>query len=610
MKLLSFFFLFSVIVSAQTLTFGVFTYRSADKIMAEYQPIANHIAKELNVSVIIKPLSQEELEKEVNADKIDIIATNPTHYISLQKQGKTTGAIATLIKRYNNVLTPYLGGVIIARANDYGVHSVLNLKKKTIAIPGKKFLGGYQTQAYELLKFGVDVEKDTQTIIYNDHATVVQAVLAGKADIGFIRSGILEEMTLEGRLNPDNIFVINEQKFSHFPMKISTTLYPEWSIVAAKNVETDTVSKIAVALYKYHNSSIGNDIISGFTIPCDYGDIDSLARMLRIPPYDHIPPFTLEDIWSKYGISIVTFTSASTLFFIILGFLYRRAKFEQQYAESILNATPTPIIVTDGKELISANTTFLNFVEYATLKEFKSQHNCICNFFEDGDTNEYLHAYMNDKTWVEYIIANPNLNHKVKITIHGITSLFKVNVSVVKNKDIFRSIAVFDDISQLMNLSTTDALTGITNRAHFNLLFEHSLYVAEREKMPLSLIFLDIDHFKSINDIYGHLVGDDVLRHLSNFIKNNLRRSDIFARWGGEEFIIILPNTPLSAASTISQMLCEKIENEEFAVVQHLTCSFGVTELAEDDDGGKILHRLDELLYSAKKNGRNRVEAQ
>lgn len=607
MKLLSFFFLLCTIVSAQTLTFGVFTYRAPEKIMQEYQPIADHISCELNVSVIIKPLSQEELEKEVSEGKIDIVATNPTHYLSLQKQGKTTGAIATLVKRYNEVITPYLGGVIITRA-DSGIQSIAMLKGKKIAIPGKRFLGGFQTQDYELRKSGLNTNKDIRTQVYGDHASVVNAVLSGDVDAGFIRSGILEEMTLEKKLTLQDLFIVHEQHFSHFPMKISTSLYPEWSVVAAKSLDSETVSKIAVALYGYKNSKIGNDIISGFTIPGDYGDIDALARLLRIPPYDFVPSFTLEDIWSKYGIFILLFTSVTALFFITLSFLYRKARFERIYTQSILNATPTPVIVTDGKYLIDANTAFLNFSEYKTLKQFKSEHDCICNFFEEGDTDEYLRANMNDKTWAEHIIAHPQDNHKVKITMHGITTLFKVNVSVVKHKEIFRAIAVFSDISQLINQSTTDALTGIANRTHFNPLFEHSLYIAQRQETPLSLIFFDIDHFKSVNDTYGHLVGDNVLRHLANIVKNSLRKSDIFARWGGEEFIIILPNSSISSAANIAEVLRMKIENEEFAIVKHITCSFGVTQIQENEEGEKLLIRLDKLLYSAKNNGRNRVE--
>lgn len=595
-------------ISAQTLTFGVFTYRIPEKIIQEYQPIADYLSKELNTTVIIKPLGQDELEKQVSEGLIDIIATNPTHYLSLRNRGKTTGAIATLVKGYNDILTSYLGGVIITHAKREDIRTISELQGKTIAVPGKKFLGGYQTQAYELLLNGVDVQKDVQIKILKNHEEVVKEVLSGGADAGFVRSGIIEEMTDSKRLNPKELFVINERSFANFAMKTSTRLYPEWAIVASQKLDTLTISKIAVALYKYKNTQKGNDIIRGFTISGDYGEIDTLARALRIPPYEEAPSFTYADIWEKHGKSIIILSSITVLFFIILVFLYHRTRFEKKYAQSILNATPNPIIITDGKELISANTAFLNFIGFETLEAFKKKHDCICDFFEDGETGEYLHKSMDDESWIEYILTHPEHEHKAKITINGKTTLFKINASVVESGKLFRVIAIFDDISLLINKSTTDALTQIANRMQFNLMYEHALHIEQREKTPLSLIFFDIDHFKSVNDTHGHLVGDNVLRHIANLVKNSLRKSDIIARWGGEEFIILLPNTSISSALHLAENLREKIENEPFEVVGHLTCSFGVTQLQSQESGSKLLQRIDELLYKAKENGRNRVE--
>lgn len=607
MKFFSFLLLISAVLSGQTLVFGVFNYRTPEKILKEYQPIADHIARELKMNVIIKPLGQEELEQGVNKGEIDIIATNPTHYLSLQKQLKTTGAIATLVKRYGTVITPYLAGVIITRSDNANIRSLLELRGKTIAIPGKKYLGGYQTQAYILSQAGIDVDKETIPVVVKNHEAVVNAVLAGKVDAGFIRSGILEEMIGEEKLKTSDVFILNEQKSSYFPLKTSTNLYPEWAIVTSKTLTLETVSNIAVALYGYKDPKVGNDIIANFTIPGDYADIDVLARTLRIPPYDTLPSFTLEDIWDKYGNTILIIILVVTLFFGILSVLYRRARFEQKYSQSILDAIQSPIIVTDGTHLIRANTGFLNFVEFDTVETFKNNYNCICDLFEEGDTNEYLLSNMNDKIWIEYIIERPEKNHKVKITINGITRFFKVNISVVYYNNLVRYIAIFDDISQLVNQSTTDPLTAIANRTHFNLLFKHTIYIAQREHTPLSLIFFDIDHFKAVNDTHGHLVGDDVLRHLANVTKNSLRKSDIVARWGGEEFIIVLPNTALDSASLIAETLRKTVQGEEFPVVQHITCSFGIAQLQEGEEGSDLLLRLDKLLYQAKENGRNMV---
>jgi diguanylate cyclase (GGDEF)-like protein len=156
-------------------------------------------------------------------------------------------------------------------------------------------------------------------------------------------------------------------------------------------------------------------------------------------------------------------------------------------------------------------------------------------------------------------------------------------------------------------MRVTNTLTGVANRMHFDLLLEHSFHQAQREKTLLTLIFFDIDHFKSVNDIHGHITGDYVLKELANLVKDNLRQSDTLARWGGEEFIIILPNTSIDSASHLAKKLQSIIENKKFEIVTKITCSFGVTQLRENEEKGALLARLDELLYKAKESGRNRV---
>jgi diguanylate cyclase (GGDEF)-like protein len=118
---------------------------------------------------------------------------------------------------------------------------------------------------------------------------------------------------------------------------------------------------------------------------------------------------------------------------------------------------------------------------------------------------------------------------------------------------------------------------------------------------------IDIDHFKNVNDTYGHLVGDNVLINLARLVSENIRESDIFARWGGEEFILLLPNVDVSLAEKIVTELRLKIQLKEFEKVGYLTCSFGLTEYVRGDDINSITKRADDALYEAKESGRNRV---
>jgi diguanylate cyclase (GGDEF)-like protein/PAS domain S-box-containing protein len=162
--------------------------------------------------------------------------------------------------------------------------------------------------------------------------------------------------------------------------------------------------------------------------------------------------------------------------------------------------------------------------------------------------------------------------------------------------------------AQLQAIATTDALTGVLNRREFD-----RLLTAEYEKMKryhtpgLSIIFFDIDRFKQVNDRFGHLVGDRILTEVANLVKTKLRRSDIFARWGGEEFVI-LAHGDLDKIHRLADKLRSILAQHSFPLLGHITCSFGVAEFSEKETMMETIERADRALYAAKANGRNRVE--
>ena len=160
----------------------------------------------------------------------------------------------------------------------------------------------------------------------------------------------------------------------------------------------------------------------------------------------------------------------------------------------------------------------------------------------------------------------------------------------------------------LENQASTDPLTGISNRLKFNDSLEAEIKRSQRFGTPLSLIMFDVDRFKSINDTYGHHIGDDVLREVAELVENSIRGYDLFARWGGEEFIIMAANSDRGQAVILAEKLRAFIEGKRFTTVGNLTCSFGVTELVPGESQDRIMQRVDAALYRAKELGRNRVE--
>lgn len=163
--------------------------------------------------------------------------------------------------------------------------------------------------------------------------------------------------------------------------------------------------------------------------------------------------------------------------------------------------------------------------------------------------------------------------------------------------------------SKLSTMAYTDSLTKIYNRLHFAHFLDSEIDKVKRYGGKFSIIFFDLDHFKDVNDNFGHLVGDEVLEQITEIVSNANRSADIFARYGGEEFIILTPETDLSGAFIHAERLRNEIEKHDFNSVGRVTSSFGVTEFnSEKDDVEKLLERADKALYLAKENGRNRVE--
>lgn len=164
-----------------------------------------------------------------------------------------------------------------------------------------------------------------------------------------------------------------------------------------------------------------------------------------------------------------------------------------------------------------------------------------------------------------------------------------------------------ETLIEITKLSNTDTLTGLNNRQYFNKILTYEFDRVKRYENKMSLIIFDIDHFKNVNDNFGHDIGDIVLKEVSGLVSFSIRKTDTLARWGGEEFVILLPSTPLDMAMEVAEKLRETIETYSFTKVKHMTCSFGVCEYKGEDDEKSFIKKADLALYRAKKNGRNKV---
>lgn len=165
-------------------------------------------------------------------------------------------------------------------------------------------------------------------------------------------------------------------------------------------------------------------------------------------------------------------------------------------------------------------------------------------------------------------------------------------------------------LEEISHIASHDRLTSVYNRYMFEETLHKEISRAKRYSRPMGLVMVDVDYFKEVNDRYGHQSGDAVLRELALVLQKNLRDSDIVSRWGGEEFVVILPNTTQEQAAVIAEKLRAAIEESRFEKGIALTCSFGVTAYREEDTVDSLFARIDRALYRAKEFERNNVQCE
>lgn len=188
------------------------------------------------------------------------------------------------------------------------------------------------------------------------------------------------------------------------------------------------------------------------------------------------------------------------------------------------------------------------------------------------------------------------------------TQLEKIRAEITSTQLAETNLKLNENLRELEHLAATDRLTGLWNRRHFEVTAAAEMERARRYRHPTSILIFDIDHFKSINDTCGHQTGDDVLKQLAHVVRHDMRESDLVARWGGEEFTILMPNAKLAAAAEVAEKLRHAVESGAFPRKLKVTISIGVAEWASGFESlDTWIARADDALYQAKHLGRNRV---
>jgi diguanylate cyclase (GGDEF)-like protein/hemerythrin-like metal-binding protein/PAS domain S-box-containing protein len=609
---------------------GVLANRPAADVQARWQPLADYLNTRISSHRFqIRALGYRDLETAIARREVNFVFTNPAHYMLMTYRNGLSSPLATLIQIEDGRRLSRFGGVVFTRAEATHIHALKDLRGQRIAAATTGSLGGYQAQAMELLGVGIDLPRDTTLVETGmPHDQVVAAVLDGRADAGFVRTGILERMAAEGKLDLARVQVVAPRREANFPLLLSTRLYPEWPFSAMPGVDEDLARRVTAALLSIpHGSAVADSLqIHGFTIPTDYEAVRALLVALRLPPFDAAPRFTVADIWSEFRWPIVVGVALLALVVLLAGWLVLmnqrliegRSRVEQASHrwQRLLIALGEGVYGVDSEgRCIFVNPAALDALGFTEADMLgRDQHQMFHHHHEDGS------VYPDHECPIWLTLRDGIARNTKDWFWRKDGGGFPVSLTTTPMGG-GGAVVVFRDISaqrqletELRRDATTDPLTGVPNRRSFLDSLARELNRVKRFGYPATatLIMADLDHFKRINDHYGHAIGDEALRHFTELGRQHLRSTDSIGRLGGEEFGILMPLTDAQDALEFARRFCAIVADNPARTEQgeiHFTVSLGLTELSASDASSEdVLERADAALYRAKAGGRNRVE--
>ncbi len=434
------------------------------------------------------------------------------------------------------------------------------------------------------------------------------------------------EIILDKSVSYEKVFKEHREFF--VPSALSNDYYIEnkdISRVTKKTKDNPFVNNLRYLIKKSKNFSKKLNNKSSFSVPIIDNEKGYIITFL-----------SLIDIDKKSAGYIVSYANIQELInikdryqnftlFVLFGFIVlfmlisavivqmQKTKEESIKLKKFIDIQNSIVILTNGKKFKYANKKFFDFFKYVDIYDFLDKHECICELFIRNKSFFSLEDVKEDeKTWVESLLNLSGRNRIVSMIDKTSTPhAFTVSINSY-DKDNY--IINFSDISdamseklQLQKQIVRDQLTKAYNRVYFEKIKDDFIDANRSDNKQTGIIFFDIDHFKDVNDTYGHEVGDDVLKEIVSLVRTHIRSSDKLIRWGGEEFIILLPADSIDDVYKEAEHLRKTIQEHHFNTIDQITCSFGLALHEEGSDIQESIKKADEGLYEAKNNGRNKV---
>ena len=405
---------------------------------------------------------------------------------------------------------------------------------------------------------------------------------------------------------PINIDLIAQILSDRYQLKIATS-----GAKALKILEANTIDLLLldISMPQMDGYEVAKEIQSNAKInhvPIIFltskSDKESIIQGFEAGAVDYITkPFNKQELLVRVSNHITTYL------------LQKDLKEQKIFIQTILDTQPTMIVISDGVTAEFVNHQILDFYQCESLEMFQEHYQCICDTFIQNDHYFHLGKIKEGQNWIEELKKFNEDEQIVSIISQKDHKAKAFKISITHYKDT-RQIITLSDINAtimkqlaLKDKTIHDPLTQAYNREYFDLNYEKYIKEVNHNGEYLGIAIVDIDHFKKVNDRYGHDIGDSILKEFVTTLNQYSRKSDILIRWGGEEFVIMMKVSSKYALARALEHYRKVIFSHTFEHVGKITCSIGGAFYENDEKITLTLQRADSELYKAKNSGRNAV---
>ncbi|MDY0320088.1 MAG: EAL domain-containing protein [Arcobacteraceae bacterium] len=602
---------------------GVLSFIDKEKTLQQYQATADFLTLSIpNTRFSIVPMFHDELDEAIVNRRVDFVFTNSGDYVIHQKKGELF-RITTVVKNEQDNYLSSFGGVIVALSTRADINTIKDLKNKKIGAAGKYSLGAYQAQAKEMLDNKVSFRESQFIFAGQPQERILSLLFEEKVDVAFLRTGLLESLEKDNKLDITKIKVINQKSDYSYPFVLSTKLYPEWPFASLKHIDNLLIKQIATALMsiKHTDKAAVEGEYYGWSTPQDYDVVRDMLYALNLPPYDKKLDFTPSDIVEKYSdyVSFVFIVIILvTIYLIFITFRLSKTKKaleinqqRLQLAASVYINSQNGVMITDKDGVVEeVNNAFCEITGYTKEDIIGKNASLLKSGKHDKEFYRQMWSDIKNLGYHKCEIFNSKKTGEVFPCILGISTL-RDDKGKIKHL-----IGIFTDITQqkryeneLKFLVYHDSLTKLPNREFLMQRLEQVVAQSARKNLKFALLTLDLDHFKDINDSYGHIVGDEVLLDVSKKLRNRLRQEDSVFRLGGDEFAILLEHVEhyedVSVVARDIMRLVNTSYKTKGGIELRINASIGIAVYPNHGTSAKqVFQNSDASLYLAKEKGR------